>query len=221
MGGGLEGLSGNTGYSSAVNGVFNIAGALQTADFMDLGENEPLFSIHGTDDETVPYGEGNISYLGINLIDVDGSSVVHEKAEEIGLDHCFIPVEGAGHVPHIDVLNPDYYDLTISALAGKLGEWACEDYVHVCGGYDYTAETSVEDFSQEVAPLVFPNPASSMGRVFATFAQSTDWKLVNAMGQILDQGRAIAGTRVVWQSLSPGMYVLQTNSSATPLVVAH
>jgi hypothetical protein len=60
-----------------------------------------------------------------------------------------------------------------------------------------------------------------MGRVFATFAQSTDWKLVNAMGQTLDQGRAVAGTRVVWQSLSPGMYVLQTNSGATPLVVAH
>lgn len=36
MGGGLEGLSGNTGYSSAVNGVFNIAGALQTTDFMNL-----------------------------------------------------------------------------------------------------------------------------------------------------------------------------------------
>ena len=79
----------------------------------------------------------------------------------------------------------------------------------------------MENFSQEVALLVFPNPASSMGRVFATFAQSTDWKLVNAMGQTLDQGRAAQGTRVVWQSLSPGMYVLQTNSGATPLVVAH
>ena len=45
-------------------------------------------------------------------------------------------------MPHIDVLNLDYYDLTISALAGKLGEWACEDYA-VCGGYDYTAETAV------------------------------------------------------------------------------
>ena len=41
------------------------------------------------------------------------------------------------------------------------------------------------------------------------------------MGQTLDQGRAAQGTRVVWQSLSPGMYVLQTNSGATPLVVAH
>ena len=71
------------------------------------------------------------------------------------------------------------------------------------------------------APLVFPNPASSMGRVFATFTQSTDWKLVNAMGQTLDQGCALAGTRVAWQSLSPGMYVVQTNSGATPLVVAH
>ena len=33
LGGGLEGLSGNTGYSSEVHGVVNIAGALQTTDF--------------------------------------------------------------------------------------------------------------------------------------------------------------------------------------------
>ena len=93
--------------------------------------------------------------------------------------------------------------------------------MHVCGGYDYTAETAVGEVNQQIAPLVFPNPASSMGRVFASFEQSTDWALVNAMGQTLDRGRAAAGTRVVWQSLAPGMYVVQTNSGATPLVVSH
>jgi len=221
MGGGLEGLSGNAGYSSEVNGIFNIAGALQTSDFLDLGENEPLFSIHGTEDETVPYGEGTISFLGIDLIDVDGSSIVHEKAEEVGLDHCFITVEGAGHVPHIDLLNPDYYDLTISALAGKLGEWACEDYVHVCGGYDYTAETGIEEAPRQAKPVVFPNPASSLGRVFATFEQPTSWALVNALGQTLDQGQATAGTSVVWQHLEPGLYVVQSEAGSTPLVVSH
>ena len=60
---------------------------------------------------------------------MDGSAVIHEQAEELGLENCLITVEGAGHVPHIDIFNPEYYDLTISALAGKLGEWACEDYV--------------------------------------------------------------------------------------------
>ena len=35
--GGLEGASGNPGYSSEVQGVFNIAGALQTVDYFNDG----------------------------------------------------------------------------------------------------------------------------------------------------------------------------------------
>ena len=221
MGGGLEGLSGNTGYSSEVHGVFNIAGALQTTDFLDAGDNEPIVSIHGTADETVPYGEGFISYLGINIIDVDGSSVVHAKADEIGLENCFITVDGAGHVPHLDPLNPQYYDLTLGTVAGKLGEWACEDYVPVCGEYDYTAETSVTGPMRGEGPSVFPNPASFSARVFATFDHDTDWSLVNAMGQTIEQGRAMAGSRVVWSSLPSGLYVVKTNFGSSTLVVAH
>ena len=100
-------------------------------------------SIHGTADETVPYAEGEIVFTGIPIIDVDGSSIVHAMADSVGLDNCLIPVEGAGHVPHI--FDETYYDLTLSTVAGKLGEWACEGYVPVCGGYDYTAETSVSN----------------------------------------------------------------------------
>lgn len=218
MGGGLEGLSGNTGYSSKVNAVFNIAGALQTADFLDAGDNEPLFSIHGTADGTVPYGEGDIVYLGIPIIDVDGSSVVHAKADELGVDNCFITVDGADHVPH--VVDPSTYGLTLSSLAGKLGEWSCDNYVPICGEYDYTAATAVSE-ADWMAPSVFPNPASSTGRVFATFERDSEWSLVNALGQTLDRGRASAGSQVVWHGLTPGWYVVKTETGSTPLMVAH
>ena len=70
-------------------------------------------------------------------------------------------------------------------------------------------------------PSVFPNPASSSARVFATFDQDTDWSLVNAMGQTIEQGRAMAGSRVVWSSLPSGLYVVKTNFGSSTLVVAH
>ena len=41
----------------------------------------------------MPYGEGMISLISINIIDVDGSSIVHEGAEDLGLEHCLITVE--------------------------------------------------------------------------------------------------------------------------------
>ena len=218
--GGLEGASGNPGYSSEVQGVFNIAGALQTVDYFNEGENERLFSIHGTEDGTVPYGEGMISLIGINIIDVDGSSIVHEGAEDLGLEHCLITVEGAGHVPHIDVLNPEYYDLTISALAGKLGEWACEDYVTICGGYDHTAPTQIEEVSSNRTPSVYPNPASAHQTIRVSFPVSTPWRLTNVMGQSMGQGHAPEGNVVELQGLPAGMYVLQTEQGRQPFVVA-
>ena len=218
--GGLEGLSGNPGYSSQVQGVFNIAGALQTTDFFNSGDNERLFSIHGTEDSTVPYGEGVISPVGVPIIDVDGSAVIHEQAEELGLEHCLITVEGAGHVPHIDVLNPEYYDLTISALAGKLGEWACEDYIAFCSGYDHTAPTQIEEPMVKASPLVFPNPASAHEIIRMRFRVASEWSLTNVMGQSLGQGYASEGTVVELQGLSSGMYVLQTAQGRQPVVVA-
>ena len=218
--GGLEGLSGNPGYSSQVQGVFNIAGALQTVDYLNVGENERLFSIHGTEDNTVPYGEGMISLMGFNIIDVDGSAVIHEQAEELGLEHCLITVEGAGHMPHIDVLNPEYYDLTISALAGKLGEWACEDYIAFCSGYDHTAPTQIEEPMVKASPLVFPNPASAHEVIRMRFRVASEWRLTNVMGQSMGQGYASEGTVVELQGLSSGMYVLQTAQGRQPVVVA-
>lgn len=216
LGGGLEGLSGNDGYSSDIDGVFNIAGALQTADFLLLGDNEPLVSIHGTADETVPFDEGEIVLTGIPIIDVDGSSVVHDMADMVGLENCLIPVEGAGHVPHI--FDETYYDLTLSTVAGKLGEWACEGYVPVCGGYDYTAKTSVTDLST-MQPLLFPNPASAQGRVFASFEARSEWTLVNALGAVVERGVAQAGDQVAWSGLAPGWYALRSSAGSQALVV--
>ena len=216
LGGGLEGLSGNDGYSSDIDGVFNIAGALQTADFLLLGDNEPLVSIHGTADETVPFDEGEIVLTGIPIIDVDGSSVVHDMADMVGLENCLIPVEGAGHVPHI--FDETYYDLTLSTVAGKLGEWACEGYVPVCGGYDYTAKTSVSDLST-MQPLLFPNPASAQGRVFASFEARSEWTLVNALGAVVECGVAQAGDQVAWSGLAPGWYALRSSAGSQALVV--
>ena len=216
LGGGLEGLSGNDGYSSDIDGVFNIAGALQTADFLLLGDNEPLVSIHDTADETVPFDEGEIVLTGIPIIDVDGSSVVHDMADMVGLENCLIPVEGAGHVPHI--FDETYYDLTLSTVAGKLGEWACEGYVPVCGGYDYTAKTSVTDLST-MQPLLFPNPASAQGRVFASFEARSEWTLVNALGAVVERGVAQAGDQVAWSGLAPGWYALRSSAGSQALVV--
>ncbi len=57
--GGVEGQSGNPGYSSAVLAVLNLSGATESASFIEAG-NAALCSVHGTRDLTVPYFQGKI-----------------------------------------------------------------------------------------------------------------------------------------------------------------
>ena len=136
MGGGLEGESGNPGYSSAIAGVVNIGGALKTVDFMSEGD-APIVSVHGTNDETVPFSNGMIMLSGFPITEVDGSAMIHEAAQALGIESCLTEIEGAGHAPHIT--DSDAYYETLGTISGALSSWICSDYEPVCGPYDYEA----------------------------------------------------------------------------------
>ena len=61
--GGIEGESGNEGYSSNIHGVINLCGGIGNSIWID--ENaQPIVSLHGTLDDVVPYG-GGINLLGV------------------------------------------------------------------------------------------------------------------------------------------------------------
>lgn len=136
MGGGLEGESGNPGYSSEIAGVVNIAGAIKTVDFMSE-DGMPLVSVHGDNDGTVPYGSGMILLSGVPITEVDGSQTIHEAAESLGVESCFTTLEGAGHAAHVS--DPDAYYQTLGTVSGALSSWICDEYEPLCGAYDYEA----------------------------------------------------------------------------------
>lgn len=182
MGGGLEGDSGNPGYSSQVAGIFNVSGALKDATWMQAGD-ENLVSIHGTADGTVPYGTGSVNLMGFPVTDVDGSATLHEEAEDIGLTHCFITIDGAGHVPH--VTNSNAYDITLSTIAGALSSWICADYPEQCGEYDYTSDIQ-EQLTHAVR--MYPNPADNGQVTLVHSAADGGWKAHIRDGQ----GRVVA-----------------------------
>jgi hypothetical protein len=97
--GGLEGMSGNSGYSSNVQGVINGCGALARYSWIEA-DDVPLCSVHGTNDDVVQYNRGMVN-PGIPLMYLDGSRMLHERACAIGLEEYFYTFPGAGHVPYI------------------------------------------------------------------------------------------------------------------------
>lgn len=205
LGGGLEGTSGNAGYSSAISGVVNIAGAIGDASWMQPGD-APVLSFHGDQDATVPYGTAMLQLFGlIDVTVVDGSSAVHQRAEEVGLTHCFVPHYGADHVPH--VTNPAYYDTTRSITANFLGHLVCPQEPLDC---EYR---TVSLSTEEIAMLdvqVYPNPASDVVTIANLPVGVKQIQLFDLRGQLIANRQSTASTEVIQVAdLAAGAYMLR------------
>jgi poly(3-hydroxybutyrate) depolymerase len=210
LGGGLEGLSGSPDVSSEVAGIFNICGALKDADWIAAGD-EPVVSVHGTADATVPFGSDMVSLMGFPVTQVDGSSVVHQQAEAVGLPHCFVPIEGADHVPH--VTDATAYDLTLSVVAGALSTWLCGNYPAQCGEYDYTTNVA----TIETADVrLYPNPApDGVAHLVNRQAEGTTWtaRVLDAQGRIVLEQIGTGSAEVInLESLRSGWYVVEVGA---------
>ena len=93
--GGIEGNSGNSGYSSEVSGAILLAGAINTLDFIDV-DDEPIVSLHASDDNTVSYECANA--LGnASLPFLCGSGKIHEELENVGVINELYTFPSGGH----------------------------------------------------------------------------------------------------------------------------
>jgi poly(3-hydroxybutyrate) depolymerase len=120
--GGLEGNSGHPCYSSKVNGVINLCGALAQYGWLEAG-NLPLCSLHGTTDGTVKYNRGVVN-PGVPLMYLDGSRMIHEQALAVGVQSNFYTFNGAGHVPYLGGSSAAvaYMDTTVKFVRDYLVE---------------------------------------------------------------------------------------------------
>ena len=159
LSGGLEGNSGNPGYSSQVNAIVNICGAIGDTAWMQPGD-EPICSFHGPNDNTVPFGSQLLYLLNIYpILSVDGSSSIAVKANQVGIENCFEIYEGQDHVPHVG--SAQFYDTTKVIMRNFLAHYVC-GYPLVC---TYSTTVGIEDFSGNDEVLIYPNPADGEFRV--------------------------------------------------------
>lgn len=146
--GGIEGNSGNPGYSSKVAGVINLCGALGKATWLEQG-NVPIVSMHGTADDVVPYDSDTVTILGINY-PVDGSAAITRRANEVGVRNAFYTWYGAGHTPF--VADPAYMDTTYQFT---------RDFMYGVVS-DYYATASVKEKISSADLNAYPNPSNGL-----------------------------------------------------------
>lgn len=90
--GGLEGTTGNEGYSSVPQAVINMSGGLNDANWIDA-DDVPFISFHGDSDGTVPFLGG----LAAGIVYLDGSGNCHPVADAVGVNNLLVTVPGGDH----------------------------------------------------------------------------------------------------------------------------
>jgi len=197
--GGFEGnTTSNTQYSSNVQGVLNLSGALGDASWVDAGD-VPVFSVHDDNDDIVPYGQGYSTIAGFPVSYLEGSQVIADTATALGIPNVLITIPNSnGHVTYVN--DPQWQDSVFTGILVFLNEILCP----------MTTATKVLPYTTEVA--VYPNPAVQNVTIELSHLEgSYSLVLYNNMGQqmLLKEGLTNTKLTLYRQKLSAGIYYLK------------
>lgn len=199
--GGIAGNSGNPGYSMTVAGVINLAGGIGDTNWIQADE-PPIVSLHGDEDDVVPYGTDTIDLFNLGLV-INGSASIQDHAQRIGLTASLYTFAGAGHVPFTqNNAQGPYMDTTVFEVKNFL-------YTLTCGT---APPLSVEQPGHELLSL-FPNPAQQY--LHLTTPSPGRVQLYDATGRLVWFGQLTAGTHTLTRGNWPrGWYILRWENGA-------
>lgn len=198
--GGLEGTSGNPGYSSKVKGVLNGCGALARYSWLEAGD-VPVASVHGTNDGTVKYNRGIVN-PGTPLMYLDGSRMIHERACAVGVENQFYTFLSAPHVPYAG--NAAYMDTTVNFFRDFLiKQLGCADAIlqpenapaqavllypiDYCDGSPVNEVCPTSSLVEEnlLSALIYPNPANDQIHIVPNVTGKYSVDLIDNTGRVL------------------------------------
>ncbi len=213
--GGIEGLSGNPGYSSKIKAIVNICGALGDTAWMHHGDI-PVLSLHGNADNTVPYGSNTIYLLGAYpILVVDGSSSVAARADQVGIENCFKTYYNQDHVPEVGTSanNIACYDTTIVYARNFLEHQTCGvPLVCTYNGPVASIALGVDEATMSSDQLViYPNPASTSVTIdLSAFTTSVNIDVYDVLGKKIMNFTSVKNDKFVVNrgGLKNGMYLI-------------
>lgn len=188
--------SANTQYTDNVRGLLNFSGALRNAGYIDAND-PPLFSVHDDGDNVVPYGSGAASVVGFPIINMEGSLLMDQEAQNVGVNTELITFPGTGHV--------SYFQGSQAIADSVLWESTSFLYDIICPQYANTQELSNVD-----GVTIAPNPAETEFTVSWSAEEVRSIELVDAMGNVLIQEVTSGDSQSLnVSSLAPGVYFVR------------
>jgi len=136
--GGLEGDSGNPGYSSDADGIVNLCGAIGSLEWIGQPD-KPIVSMHGDQDTTVPYSDDSVTLFGLN-VQVYGSYVINETMNDLGNYSALHTYFGQGHVPFTNNMS-----FEIDFTSNFLYDFVCGNNTLDTGDLNQDSEVNILD----------------------------------------------------------------------------
>jgi poly(3-hydroxybutyrate) depolymerase len=188
--GGVEGNSGNPGYSSQVKAVASLAGAVYKTGFIDSND-EPIVSVHATDDQTVLYNCGPAMNNSL-MAHLCGSGSLHSKADQEGVYNALHTFSSGGHTIPVTSLS----NVSIPFIS---------DFLYTT--LDCYTPTSVEE--EQVVSSIYPNPSNTYFEVSFSDSERKEMRLFNINGQQVLSTTVSHQDKINIELLPPGLYVVQ------------
>lgn len=191
--GGIEGNSGNEGYSSEVKGAISLAGGIADIAFIEESDfDKLLISCHGDLDNTVPFDCG-FPLSNPVLPELCGGGAIYNHAITVGYEKLkHLTFEGSGHVPW--EFGGALEDMMIDFVSTNLYE-------------DLDCYVDINELAQGPALQVFPNPTESKFTV-KTAKRIYKFVISNLKGVKLFQ--AFNTNEVDIEHLPKGVYLVET-----------
>jgi acetyl esterase/lipase len=217
--GGLAGNSGHPNYSSHIDALMSIAGAINNLDWIRRTDL-PMLHMHGTQDQIVPYESGGLWDLpGIN-VDLKGSKPVHRRARIEGAWSKLDPWYGAGHVPWANGQpgGDEYLDSTQQFADPIVADFTCKDTLPQLPPPD-TADTSTHRTAG--LPLgaelqLAPNPAGAATRLQFPAGRAATLQVYDTRGRRVYRAELTPSqdqARLRTAAWADGVYLVQLRSA--------
>lgn len=200
----IEGNSGSPGYSSSVNAIIDLCGALGNKTYLEPGD-VPFVAMHGTIDNVVPYATDMIYVLGaFPVMIVDGSYSISDYANTIGVQNEMYTYFGAGHVPFVSSVA--YMDTTVRFVSNFLYRFfGCTPIDP--SPFANTFTTGIDLVSSENQIDLYPNPASEMIHIKLIEKGNYSLTITDVCGRMISNAKFNTGyTTLDIANLNSGIY---------------
>ena len=211
--GGLDGNSGNPGYSTNVKGVINLAGALNVASWVQSC-GKPVVSAQGDADPVVPYNCGNPEY-GVVPVTLCGLGKMQPYITANTPYSASMVFPGDGHVPWQSNAAKFYrIDTMITSFLYKA---LSEPMNAVCTN----TPLGILDDSYASRISLYPNPATNVLNISSS-EMINNISLIDQTGRIVNQVSDIKTLHYQMNTshLSAGVYIVRLNDvqGQTPVI---